>query len=301
MVKLAIICPIHNEEKNIDYFIERTFKSIQDLSELEVELYFSDNGSTDRSRELITKQIQMHKNIFYIKLSKNFGYQNSIKAALSLIESDLYVILDVDCQDPPELIPIFFKKFKLGNQVVFGRRSYPNEKYIMRFLRRFYYIILKFASDSEIELGMAEFALFSKKVRDAVLINRSTLPFLRAELVQVGFPRYGIDYSREKRNFGVTHYNFISSLKFGIAGILNSSTFLLRIMPFAAILTLLSSIILFFLFNKNLLHYIIIQLNLITLFISFIGIYLARVFHNSNGRPLFVVDFDKSILMLGKE
>jgi dolichol-phosphate mannosyltransferase len=210
------------------------------------------------------------------------------------------MIVDVDCQDPPELIKTFYKEINEGYDVVFGRRQYLSENLLMRNLRKFFYLLLKKVSDSEIEIGMAEFAMFTKQVRDAVLINKSTLPFLRAEIAQVGFKRLGINYSRESRKIGKTHYRLKDSIKYGFAGILNSSTYFLRLTPLLSFFMFLVSLFVLLypvnpMFDRAL---EILIYNMILIYLTVIAIYLARVFHNTNLRPLFVIDRMNSKLRL---
>jgi dolichol-phosphate mannosyltransferase len=299
-VLLTIICPVQNEEGNIVNFFKEISRELNCIEELDWQILFSDNDSTDQTKKEITQLMNLNHNINYLKLSKNFGYQGSIKAGLSEVKSDLYMIVDVDCQDPPELIKTFYKEINEGYDVVFGRRQYLSENLLMRNLRKFFYLLLKKVSDSEIEIGMAEFAMFTKQVRDAVLINKSTLPFLRAEIAQVGFKRLGINYSRESRKIGKTHYRLKDSIKYGFAGILNSSTYFLRLTPLLSFFMFLVSLFVLLypvnpMFDRAL---EILIYNMILIYLSVIAIYLARVFHNTNLRPLFVIDRMNSKLRL---
>lgn len=300
---MTIICPVLNEEGSIANFFKEISQELNSIEGLDWQILFSDNDSTDQTKKEITKLMNLYQNINYLKLSKNFGYQGSIKAALSEVKSDLYIIVDVDCQDPPELIKTFYKEINKGYDVVFGRRQYLSENLLMRNLRKFFYLILKKVSDSEIEIGMAEFAMFTKQVRDAVLINRSTLPFLRAEIAQVGFKRLGINYSRKRRKIGKTHYSFLDSFKYGFAGILNSSTYFLRITPLLSFFMFFVSLfVLLYPVNSMVDRALEILLyNMILIYLSVIAIYLARVFHNTNLRPLFVIDRINSKLRLKQE
>ncbi len=297
---LTIICPVQNEEGNIVNFFKEISRELNCIEELDWQILFSDNDSTDQTKKEITQLMNLNHNINYLKLSKNFGYQGSIKAGLSEVKSDLYMIVDVDCQDPPELIKTFYKEINEGYDVVFGRRQYLSENLLMRNLRKFFYLLLKKVSDSEIEIGMAEFAMFTKQVRDAVLINKSTLPFLRAEIAQVGFKRLGINYSRESRKIGKTHYRLKDSIKYGFAGILNSSTYFLRLTPLLSFFMFLVSLFVLLypvnpMFDRAL---EILIYNMILIYLTVIAIYLARVFHNTNLRPLFVIDRMNSKLRL---
>ncbi len=149
--------------------------------------------------------------------------------ALRYARADAITVIDVDCEDPPEMIPQFVKEWESGYDIVYGQRDRRMEFIGMHLARKAFYRFNQLIADSDIALDMAEFFLISASVRDAILANHSTKPFLRSEVAYVGFRRKGIPYQRQQRVAGRTHYNLLRALGFAIGGILSSSTFPLRL------------------------------------------------------------------------
>ncbi|HRF98883.1 MAG TPA: hypothetical protein PLZ51_26920, partial [Aggregatilineales bacterium] len=166
-------------------------------------------------------------------------------------------------------------------------------------LRRVFYWLLRRLADNDVILNMAEFALITKQVRHEIINNKSTFPFLRTEVGYVGFKRVGIDYIRQKRAYGKTHYNFIGMSAFAIGGILSSSTYLLRLAAFiGAGLLPLNIILLMVTWANGWIHafptLVTLDLMYLIFFMAVISVYLARIYKNGVGRPLFVVNWRNS-------
>lgn len=295
--KICIICPIFNEEECISIFYDRILSVINSFDKFDFQIVFSDNNSKDDSYNIIKKIVINDSRVKLIKLSRNFGYQNSLMASLNLIEASSYIIIDVDCEDPPEMISSFIKYWNEGFDVVYGIRKYRSEPYYLSLLRKFYYRFMKFITDYNFILDMAEFSLIDKKVRDEIIKVNDTYPFIRNEIAYLGFEKKGIEYKRDKRVAGKTHYNYISMLKFGLAGALTSSTFFLRINIYFFSLVILLNLI-FLLLEKNFFDsksILIINLSYISYAACFISLYLGRIYKNIVSRARYVVDYSKSL------
>ena len=299
MKRVSILVPSYNEHVSINYFFDKV-KLIQQKygKKYDVRVIFLNNCSTDLTLEKIKKIKTKNNNIGYITYSKNIGYQNSLFGALCEIESDAYVVIDCDCEDPPELLNEFIDYWEKGYSLVYGIRADREENIFIKNLRKIYYRITKIVADHTFELDMAEFSLFTKKIRDYVIKNKSTKIFIRAELANAGFKKKGIKYKRIKRKFGSTNYNFFSMFVFGISGFLSTSTFPLRsILYFFILLFFLNNLVFFNYFNS-------ISFNqLLILNISFIGyslasmaIYLARINKDVIARPSFIIDEENTNL-----
>ena len=200
-----------------------------------LELSFIDNASTDRTSELVKELRAQDRSVQLITHSRNFGYQASLLCGLTNLEGDAYVIIDADCEDPPELIPEFVEKWEDGYDLVYGDRKWRSENPAVAMARRVFYRVTRKIADSEFIIDMAEFSLFSRRMRDEVLSHASTFPFVRSDLAYAGFRRFGIEYKREPRRFGKTHYNFWRMAKFAVGGILSASTFPLRAVAYGGI------------------------------------------------------------------
>jgi glycosyltransferase involved in cell wall biosynthesis len=284
MKKLVVICPVFNEETSIPLFIDEIKKIENKISDkYELNIVFSNNASTDNSLNVLKEYSKKYNNIYYLTLSKNFGYQNSINFALKNSHGDLYVIIDSDGEDPPSMIFDFLTKYEKGYDIIYGQRNNRPETFLLKKMRSLFYRILKFSSDDEIILNMAEFSFFTKEVKDCLIEENTSFPFLRSTIARVGFNSLAIPYTRKNRYGGKSNYNIFSMFKFAIAGILASTTLPLRLPIYIFPLWLLSS--LYLLINNEVanlyLNYLIyLSLLYIILIISFISIYIARIYKN---------------------
>jgi dolichol-phosphate mannosyltransferase len=228
--QLSIICPVFNEERVIPLFFERIKPVIERLSaRYSVELLFLNNASTDGTYPIIEALREEHPFVFVITLSSNVGYQRSLECGLRNVRGDVMVFIDVDCEDPPEMILEFVARYEQGFDIVYGERVDREETRALKMLRNLFYHVIRRVADDDIILYMAEFSLFTSEVRDALLCDRSSFPFIRSSIARVGFHRIGIPYKRERRIAGETHYNLFGMSVFAVAGVLASSTLALRL------------------------------------------------------------------------
>ena len=297
---ISIISAVHNEQQNIVMFYDRIVKALDSISDLyDFELIFTNNCSTDNTYEIIYDLHNQDKRVNILTLSRNFGYQPSILAGLTFSQGEASIVIDVDCEDPPELIPAFVKKWEEGHDVVYGIRKKRQENFVVQRMRLVFYWLLQKMGDYEVIRNMSEFALITKDVRDAILDNKSTFPFLRTEIGYAGFRRFGIDYVRQGRKFGKTHYRFWDMTAFAIGGILSSSTVLLRLSAFIGMILLPVNLILLFieligLSAKAFELFVMLDLMYLVFFLAVLSIYNARMFKNIAQRPIFIIDWKYS-------
>jgi polyisoprenyl-phosphate glycosyltransferase len=299
--QITVVCPIHNEELSIPLFYERFKTTTDPLQEkFDFQILFTNNRSTDGSAGVVQRLIENDPRVEVLTFSRNFGYQASITAGLTYARGDAILIIDVDCEDPPELIPVFLSEWEKGVEIVYGIRYRRAEPVIIQWMRRLFYRILQRSADTEIILDMAEFSLISAHVRDFVIRNQSTFPFVRTDIAYVGFERKGIEYQRQGRSHGRTHYNFLTMTAFAIGGILSSSTYLLRLAAFIGAGLLLSNLPLLIgslLYENQKLFQLLVSLDLmyIVFFVAVIAVYTARIYKNGVNRPLFIIDWKHSV------
>lgn len=293
---VSIICPVYDEQVNIQMFYDRLETALSNLRDLyKFEYVFTNNRSTDNTVEIISSLRELDKRVQLITFSRNFGYQASVLAGLHYAKGDASIVIDVDCEDPPEMIPSFIEKWQEGYDIVYGIRKKRQENIIVQEARNLFYWLLNKVGDHEIIMNMAEFGLITKEVRQEILNNKSTFPFLRTEISYAGFNQIGINYIRQARQYGKTHYNFWGMAQFAVGGILSSSTFLLRLSAFiGAVFVLLNALALFFeitnLINKAFEVIVILDLMYLVFFMATISIYIARIYKNGVQRPIFIVD-----------
>jgi len=298
---ISVVCPVFNEEQAIPIFYKRLRDAVLGLQEqYEFEILFTDNCSTDTTRETIGKIRAKDPEIELISLSRNFGYQASLQAGLTYAAGAAIIIIDVDCEDPPEMIPEFVRKWEAGFDVVYGIRWDRPDIWPLKTARNLFYRVLHAVADMDIILYMAEFSLLSAHVRDATLNPANSFPFLRSEIGYAGFERCGIRYTRERRVAGTTHYNILRMIKFAGAGILTASTFALRVPLYVLPFVVLANVILLAWTTKgsDFGFHSLVALDLVYLMtlVTFLGLYVARVYKNGIGRPNFHVNLRRSLL-----
>jgi dolichol-phosphate mannosyltransferase len=300
---VTIVCPVFNEEKSVALFYERFTSALASIEEkVRYELLFVNNRSVDRTLAIIEEISAKDPRVNHITLSRNFGYQASITAGMRNARGDAIVNIDVDCEDPPELIPQFIERWLAGADIAYGIRHKREEFVLMHWARKLFYRLTRKLADHEIILDMAEFFLVDKRVRDYVLSSRSTFPFVRGQVGYVGFKREGIRYKRERRIAGETHYNIWGAIRFGAAGILSSSTLTLRLLAYVGLFVFpidLALAVLIVLAGRQwplaeLQLYIgaivLVHLGWLVLGVGALGLYLARLYKDSVGLPLYIVD-----------
>lgn len=293
---LTIICPVFNEETVINLFFNRIFPVIKKLnSHYQVDLLFINNASTDKTYDAIQKIRKLQKFVYLITLSNNVGYQKSLDCGVRNAKGDIICFIDVDCEDPPEMIIDFIRLYEKGYDLVYGVRIDRHENYIVKKARNYFYTFLRQVADDEVILYMAEFCLMTSEVRNAVILHETSFPFIRTHISRVGFNRTGIEYKRQKRIAGESHYNLLGMAVFAVAGILSASTLPLRLpiylFPLFIFLTALFGML--YLNTINLIYIFIAILVVITYFgfaIAFIALYVARTYKNVLGYPNYFID-----------
>ena len=299
---VTIVCPVFNEEKAVPLFYDRLVKALASMeAKVRFEILFVNNRSTDGTEAAVMALREKDPRVQLLTMSRNYGYQASISAGMRHASGDASVNIDVDCEDPPEMIPKFIERWLDGADIAYGIRARREEFVLMHLARKLFYRVTKRVSDHEIVLDMAEFFLIDAKVKQHVLATRSTFPFVRGQVGYVGFRRDGIPYKREKRIIGETHYNLISAIRFGVAGILSSSTLPLRLLAYVGVAMFLIDLIAApaFLLLPNVSSDLLMRaffagaalhLGWLTLAFGVAGIYLARVYKDTIGLPLYVGD-----------
>jgi len=300
-MKLSVIVAVHNESLNIQPFYERARRVLDSLSGLETwEVVFVNDASGDDSLAEILKLRVVDPRVKVITLSRRFGYHSVLVAGLSKVESDLYAMVDVDCEDPPELLAKFYEAIQGGADVAYGVRSNREEPGLITFMRKVFYYANKWIADSEIVVWMAEFAMITRQVRDAILTPRTTYPFLRAEIGYAGFKRVGISYFRAKRTHGESHYNIFKMTRFAVAGILSSSTFLLRFVMYIAVFVGLLFPLCVYVVGLSMDQAaklaIVFSFYFLVVTMPIIALYLARTYKNGVDRPVFIIDKRQTFL-----
>lgn len=210
MKTITVVSPCFNEEKNV----EECYRTVREIFETQLPDYnlehiFIDNASTDKTASILRGIAQSDPRVKVIINARNFGLFRSTFNGLKYATGDATVVmLPVDLQDPPDLIPEFVKHWESGIEVVAGARSTREESYPLRTARHLFYRIVNRLSDFEIPIDVGEFQLIDRKVLDAVLKHRDHYPYIRGIIASCGFKRLVIPYTWQARKRGVSSLNF---------------------------------------------------------------------------------------------
>lgn len=219
--KLSIIIPAYNEEKNIGFLVSELNRSL-DSSKYEYEYIFVNDGSKDNTLNEIKIQAEMHANVFYIELSKNFGKDYALKAGIDMAQGDAIITMDADLQHPPHLLPQMLKHWEEGYDIIYTYRDEANPHVggFQKFGSRLFYKLINAMSDITLENGISDFRLLDEKViRELKQIDEYEI-FFRGIVKWVGFLQIGIPYTPAARHTGEASYSFFKLAKLAVGSIM---------------------------------------------------------------------------------
>lgn len=222
---LSIVVPCYNEEDVLVETLRRMDIFCAGLVELDVELIFVDDGSHDRTREILKEHAARDDRIKLICFARNFGHQIAVTAGMDAAGGNAVVLIDADLQDPPEIISQMIEKWKEGYDVVYGRRTERlGESAFKLATARGFYRLLNKLSDVPIPLDTGDFRLMSRRVVDTLRAMPERDRFVRGMVSWVGFRQVALPYKREERFAGESKYPLRKMIRFAIDGILSFST-----------------------------------------------------------------------------
>lgn len=300
---LSIIVPTYNEEDNILYAYLEIKKYLKKIPKYDYEVIFVDNCSTDQSRNIIDKLAKKDKKVTAIYLSRNFTSEYSSHAAMKQAIGDILTIVDCDLQDHPEVIPKFIKKWEEGFPVVIGVRNVINDTFIMKYVRKLFYIIFKKMANIEMPLNAGTFCLLDRKVLNVIIDLPEKNRFFRGLRAWAGFKTAYVEYERRERKFGTTKnslYDYIRDAQRGLLGfsfipldLMSTLGFMITFFSFILAIVYLSWVIFF---GNPINASIPIMLAIFVfggiqmLGISIVGKYIQIVFEEVKARPSYVID-----------
>lgn len=306
MKKLSVISIFYNEEPSIDIFIKETVETLEAIDNLDYEIIFIDDRSTDNSLAKLKEHNKKNPKIKIISFSRRFGPMESIMAGVRHATGDALVNIDIDLQDPPNLIPEMVKYWRDENfDVVFTTRTNRlGEGYIKRIISSIGYRILKFFTYVSMERDSGDFRLISRRVIDEYKKINELYPFFRFIVDWIGFKRKQLFYERLPRRIGKSHhplglgifYNFIEislapfsdfpirfTLLLGILSFLVSSTVIVRILYLY--ITGVQDIS-----TTSIFIAILFFGSIQSLMIAVLGVYIGSVHKQSKNRPMYIID-----------
>jgi glycosyltransferase involved in cell wall biosynthesis len=302
---ISLVVPVYNEEANIEPFWVATNQAIAPLrSRYDFEFVFTDNHSSDRTFARLAELAAREPMVRVIRFSRNFGYQKSIYTGYSACRGDAAIQLDVDLQDPPELIGTFLTHWENGFQVVYGVRAERKDSWLMHAFRRGFYRLINSLSPEPLPLDAGDFRLLSRRVLDELRRHRDAHPYIRGTTALLGFNQMAVPYARHARQFGETKFSLAKLLELAVDGILNHSIVPLRLASFIGFLVgfltvllivgyVVASLVLGQSWPRGFTTTTVLILTgicLNALLLGIIGEYLGRIYVQVKGHPLVVVE-----------
>lgn len=304
MDKLSVIVPCYNEEKAILLFYKEFCKIYSCMKEVEFQVIFIDDGSSDNTLNEIKKIADGDECCSYISFSRNFGKEAALYAGLNKASGNYIVMMDVDLQDPPILLQemFYFIKVKRYDTVVARRVNRKGEPIIRSCFARQFYKIIRRMSKNNIVDGARDFRMITRQVAEAVLSMNEFNRFSKEMFSWVGFKTKWIEYENKNRIIGESKWSFIKLFTYAINGIMTFSTIPLSIATIAGSLFIVVSMIMICIFSIKILFFSqkVGELSLLILAMFFIGgiqlfctgivgQYLAKVYVETKKRPIYII------------
>ena len=244
MKKISIVIPMYNEQEVAEICYQRIKNVLNKLSRYDYELIIVDDGSKDKTLEIVTKIAETDDKVVIISFSRNFGHQAAVTAGLRETTGDAVVIIDADMQDPPEVVEEMVKLWEQGNDVIYAVRSKRKGESIFKtFTAKMFYKILYNLSVVEIPKDTGDFSLGDRKVIDFIISFPEHNKYLRGLFSWTGFKQKPINYIREKRTAGKTKYPLKKMLKLAYDGIIGFSSKPLKLIGQIGVFSLVLSFI----------------------------------------------------------
>lgn len=305
MKKISVIVPMYCEEKTVDECYARLTNVLKNIENYEYEIIFINDGSQDKTLEMLIEIAKQDNQAKIISFSRNFGHQAAVTAGLKHVTGDAIVILDSDLQDPPEAIPEMLKLWEAGNDVIYGKRKKRKGESAFKLLTaKLFYATLNALSETEIPKDTGDFRLVDRRVVDSINLLPEHHKFLRGLFSWVGYQQIPYEYERQERFAGKTKYPFRKMVKLAGDGILSFSTKPLKLVGVIGMLSLILSFliliyaILSFAFKWN--HLIPGWTSIMLTVTFFAGVqllsiwimseYIARIYDESRHRPQYIID-----------
>jgi len=299
--RVSFAIPIFNEEAVVPELLRRTAAVLNALPGGPHEIVLVDDGSSDRTMELLEAAAEHEERIVVLSLSRNFGHQTALAAALDHVTGDVAVLMDGDLQDPPEAVPELLSYYRAGYDVVYARRVNRKESWWLRLCYYVFYRLIAALSSTPLPLDAGDFGLLSRRVVDEIRRMPEHHRYLRGMRMWVGFRQIGVAVERSARHAGRTKYSPIKLLKLASDGIFAFSIVPLRVAAIlgACAIAISFAFSLYALYAKFWLHSpegftaLILAMTFLSginlFFLGIIGEYVGRIYEEAKARPHYVV------------
>ncbi|ADK16914.1 MULTISPECIES: glycosyltransferase family 2 protein [Clostridium] len=301
---ISIVVPMYFEEEVASECYTR-LSNVALKNDLNYELIFINDGSKDKTFNILKEIAKRDFHVKVISFSRNFGHQIAVTAGINKSNGDAVIIMDADLQDPPELIPKMIKLWEQGNDVVYGKRKKRDGESVFKLITaKLFYKILNKMSSVTIPVDTGDFRLIDRKVVEVIKKMPEHNRFLRGMWSWIGFKQVPLEYERKERFAGETKYPIKKMIRFALDGIISFSSKPLKVVEHLGLETILLSLITFvYLLVKILRGTAVNSIGWVTtltiacfiggiqLFsIGIVGEYIARIYDESKCRPLYIID-----------
>ncbi|MFN3645366.1 MAG: glycosyltransferase family 2 protein [Gemmobacter sp.] len=302
---ISVIVPVFNEEDNV----ERCYRAVREVfarvaDEYRLELFFSDNHSTDRTFELLAGLAARDPDVRVIRLARNFGFQRSVLTAFRNVSGDAAVQIDCDLQDPPELILEFLKLWRQGHDVVVGIRRKRQEAAVLQLARKGFYRLLRRISDDQMIDDAGDFRLVDRSVIERLREVRDARPYTRGLVSALSARQTGIPYDRSAREFGKSKFPVRRLFGFAMDGIVNHSLVPLRLATWIGMAAFLGAFLMILWYVgryalggadwppgfATLAVLLLGSIGLNAMLIGILGEYVGRIYEEVRVRPLTIIE-----------
>ncbi|MEG3941338.1 glycosyltransferase family 2 protein [Microcoleus sp. S36b_A3] len=301
--KYSLIIPIYNEEENLPELYRR-ISGVMERLDGPVELILINDGSRDRSLDILRELHEQDSRICYLSFARNFGHQIAVTAGLNFSTGQVAVIMDGDLQDPPELILEMIEQWRNGYQVVYAQRTQRRqESWFKRFPAYMYYRILRNLADVDIPLDTGDFCLMDRCVVDVLNALPERNRYIRGLRAWIGFKQTAVKFERDPRFAGDVKYTFSKSFALAMNGLVSFSTVPLQLSIYLGLFSALVSVLMAFLVlywrlfspgaaltGLTIIIMAVFFLGAVQLVsIGILGQYIGRIYEEVKGRPLYTL------------
>ena len=304
MKQITILIPIYNEEESLPLLKNRILSVIEKIPEYEFDILFVNDGSKDKSSEIIKEYRSEDKRFGYVNLARNFGKEVAMLAGLDYSKGDAVIIMDADLQDPPELIPELIHYWEEGYDDVYAQRtSREGETFLKKWTSKMYYKVLQKIAKIPVQKDTGDFRLLDRRCVNAICKLREEGRCSKSIFSWIGYNKKAVTFVREPRVAGKTKWNYKKLIDLAIDGITSLSISPLRYATYVSIPIFLITMFygIYVIVNSIIIHAFpqIVQVILFivllfggiqTLLIGIAGEYIGRTFKNSQKRPIYLID-----------
>ncbi len=302
-VRISVIVPVYNEEANLALLRQRLTAVLEGLAGPAYEVIFINDGSRDKSIDILHAFAAEDARLRYVNFSRNFGHQIAVWAGLDRARGQAIAIIDADLQDPPEVIADLYARLQQGYEVVYARRRQrQGESWLKKATARAFYRTLASITSVSIPVDTGDFRIVDRRVVEVLRQMKEHNKFIRGQIAWVGFRQTYVEYDRHSRHGGTTGYTYGKMLRFALDGITSFSDFPLKLASYMGFFVAAASFLMgiYALYGRFIrkdyvpgwasLMLVMLFLGGVQLFsLGIIGEYLSRISQDVKNRPLYVV------------